>query len=162
MSQARRKATRKKAQDAVALLTEDHKKVKTLFRDFAKLTQSKGKGNDKKKEALVQQICAELTIHAQVEEEIFYPATREEIEDDDLMDEAEVEHACAKELISQLESMKAGDDLYDAKVTVLGEQIDHHVEEEQDSMFPKARKAGIDLVELGAKIRERKDELQTD
>ena len=93
--------------------------------------------------------CQELTIHAQIEEEIFYPAVRDGIEDDDLMDEAEVGHASAKDLIAQLEAMEPGNDLYDARFTVLGEYIDHHVKEEQDEMFPKAKKAKLDLKALG-------------
>ncbi len=158
MAQAKPKSTRKSAQDAIAVLTEDHKKVKKMFKDFEKL--KKGDGSDDRKEQLVQQICTELTIHAQVEEEIFYPAVREAIDDDDLMDEADVEHASCKELIAQLEAMSAGDDHYDAKVTVLGEFIDHHVKEEQDEMFPKVRKAKVDTAGLGAQIMQRKQQLQ--
>jgi hypothetical protein len=112
-------------EDAITLLTEDHKKVKKLFADFAKL--AKGDGSDKAKAEVVRQICRELTIHAQVEEEIFYPAVRAAIKDNDLMDEADVEHAGAKNLIAQLEAMTPAHDHYDATVTVLGEIIDHHV-----------------------------------
>ena len=146
------------AHNALALLMEDHKNVKKMFKDFEKLKQSDG--SDDAKAALVEKICMELTVHAQVEEEILYPAVREAIDDDDLMDEADVEHAEAKELISQLEGMKPGDDHYDAKVTVLGENIEHHVEEEEGEMFPKAKKAKLDIVELGEQIAARKKELQ--
>ncbi len=152
------KSTRKSAQDAIAVLTEDHKKVKKMFKDFEKLKN--GEGNGDRKEQLVRRLCKELTIHAQVEEEIFYPAVRDAIDDDDLMDEADVEHASAKSLIAQLESMGAGDDHYGAKVTVLGEFIDHHVKEEHGEMFPKVRKAKVDTAELGAQIVQRKKELQ--
>jgi hemerythrin-like domain-containing protein len=100
-----------------------------------------------------------LTIHATVEEEIFYPAVREAIDDEDLMDEADVEHANAKNLIAQLEEASPGDDHYDAKVTVLGEMVDHHVKEEEGEIFPKAKKA-IDTVSVGAELAERKAELQ--
>ena len=144
--------------DAVQLLTEDHKKVKKLFKDFERLKDQEGAA--KEKSALVQQICTELTIHTKVEEEIFYPVVRESIDEEDLMDEADVEHAGAKALIQQLEDMTPEDDHYDAKVTVLGEYIDHHVKEEHEEMFPKAKKAKVDLVELGARIAERKAELQ--
>lgn len=144
--------------DAVQLLTEDHKKVKKLFKDFERLKDQEGAA--KEKSALVQQICTELTIHTKVEEEIFYPVVRESIDGEDLMDEADVEHAGAKTLIQQLEDMNPEDDHYDAKVTVLGEYIDHHVKEEHEEMFPKAKKAKVDLVELGARIAERKAELQ--
>jgi hemerythrin superfamily protein len=144
--------------DAIAILTDDHKKVKTMFTDFTKLMKSGGKGEERG--SLVVKICEELTVHAQIEEEIFYPAVRAAIGDNDLMDEADVEHAGAKELIAQLEEMEPGDDHYDAKVTVLGENVDHHVKEEQDEMFPKAKKAKLDLAALGAQMLERKQELQ--
>ena len=95
-----------------------------------------------------------------VEEEIFYPALGESIEEEDLMDEADVEHESAKSLIKQLSKMRPGEDHYDAKVTVLGEYVNHHVEEEQSEMFPKAKRAKVDLVELGERITQRKEQLQ--
>ena len=144
--------------DAVQLLTDDHKKVKKLFKDFERIKDQDGAAREKS--ALVRQICMELTIHTKVEEEIFYPVVRESIDEEDLMDEADVEHAGAKALIQQLEDMKPEDDHYDAKVTVLGEYIDHHVKEEHEEMFPKAKKAKVDMIELGARIAERKAELQ--
>ena len=101
----------------------------------------------------------ELSIHAQAEEEIFYPAVRAAIKDDDLMDEADVEHAGAKNLIAQLEAMTPAHDHYDATVTVLGENIDHHVKEEEEKMFPKAKKAKVDTAALGAALIQRKHEL---
>lgn len=148
----------RQSDDAVAMLTADHKKVKALFKQYAKLKEEEG--DEAEKGEIVATICQELTVHASIEEEIFYPAVREVLEDPDLMDEALVEHAGAKDLIAQLEEMNPGDELYDAKVTVLGEQIDHHVEEEEGEMFPKARKAEIDLQELGAQMAERKEELE--
>lgn len=141
--------------DAIALLTADHKKVKDLFEQFDKLSD-RSKVNKKK---IADQICLELTVHAQVEEEIFYPAVRDPIKDDDLMDEAVVEHASARELIAQIGEMDPGDDLYDAKVKVLSEQIEHHVGEEEGEMFPKVRKTRVDLVGLGAQMSARKEEL---
>ncbi len=156
MAQARKKAAGSNGPNAIALLTEDHRKVKKLFKDFEGLKEGRATA---RKSALVRQICAELSVHAQVEEEIFYPAVREAIDDRDLMDEADVEHAGAKDLIAQLESMAPGDDHYDAKVTVLGEYIDHHVKEEQNEMFPKVRRAKVDVAELGARITQRKKEL---
>jgi hemerythrin superfamily protein len=140
-------------QDAVAMLMADHKKVKKLFSDFDKL---KEEGSEEDKSAIVEQICNELKIHTELEEEIFYPAVRKAIDDSDLMDEALVEHAGAKELIAQLEDASPEDDLYDAKVTVLGEQIDHHVKEEEGDMFPKAKKAKVDTAALGATMLKRK------
>jgi hemerythrin superfamily protein len=141
------------AQDAIAMLMADHKKVKKLFADFDKL---KDGGSDEDKASIVDQICNELKIHTELEEEIFYPAVRKAIDDEDLMDEALVEHAGAKELIAQLEDASPEDDLYDAKVTVLGEQIDHHVKEEEGDMFPKAKKAKVDTEALGATMLKRK------
>ena len=141
------------AQDAIAMLTADHKKVKKLFADFDKLKEA---GSDEDKASIVDQICNELKIHTELEEEIFYPAVRKAIDDGDLMDEALVEHAGAKDLIAQLEDASPEDDLYDAKVTVLGEQIDHHVKEEEGDMFPKAKKAKVDTEALGATMLKRK------
>jgi hypothetical protein len=142
------------APDAIALLKDDHKRVDALFKRFAKLKQE-----DEEKAGLVETICEELTIHARVEEEIFYPAVREAIGDDELLDEADVEHESAKTLIAQLTRMKPGDDHYDAKVTVLGEYIRHHVKEEHEEMFPQARAAKVNSKALGATIVARKQEL---
>ena len=147
-------------EDAIALLTADHAKVKKLFKEFEDLKEEDGSAEDKS--ALVTLICHELQVHTEIEEEIFYPAVRKAIDDSDLMDEALVEHAGAKELIAQLEDMSPDDELYDAKVTVLGEQIQHHVKEEEGEMFPKARKAKIDGEALGVQMAERKAELMAD
>src|SRR4030095_7439842 len=151
-----RKSANVSETDAIELLTQDHKEVKAMFGAFKKIKESADRDEDKAD--LVQQICTALTIHATVEEEIFYPAVRAGIDDEDLMDEADVEHAGAKELIAQLEASSPGDDHYDAKVTVLGEMIDHHVKEEEGEMFPKAKK-GIDVSEIGADVAARKAEL---
>ena len=147
-------------EDAITLLTADHAKVKKLFKEFDDLKEEDGSAEDKS--ALVTQICNELKVHAEIEEEIFYPAVRKAIDDGDLMDEALVEHAGAKELIAQLEDMSPDDDLYDAKVTVLGEQIQHHVKEEEGQMFPKAKKAKIDGALLGVQMTERKAKLMAE
>jgi hemerythrin superfamily protein len=141
--------------DAVAMLMADHKKVKGLFQQYEALSDR----STASKKKLADQICNELTVHTQVEEEIFYPAISKPIHDKDLMDEAIVEHASAKDLIAQIGDMDPGDDLYDAKVKVLAEQIEHHVKEEEGEMFPKVRKSGVDLVALGEKMAARKDEL---
>ena len=145
--------------DAIDLLVQDHKEVKAMFGAFKKLKDADDEGDDKAE--LVQRICTALTIHATIEEEIFYPAVRAGINDPDLMDEADVEHAGAKELIAQLEGASPGDDHYDAKVTVLGELIDHHVKEEEGKMFPKAKKA-IDTKAVGAELEVRKTELASE
>lgn len=146
--------------DAIALLTQDHKKVKDLFEEFKELKEEEG--NEEQKEDIVKQLCMELTVHAQIEEEIFYPAAREVIEEEDLLDEAYVEHAGVKELISQLEDMDTNDEFYDAKVTVLSEYVEHHVKEEEGQIFPMIKKAKVDIAALGEEIGQRKEELMAD
>lgn len=142
--------------DAIAMLIADHKKVKSLFEEFAAL----GDRAKVSKKKLADQICHELTVHTQLEEEIFYPTVRPPIKDGDLMDEALVEHACAKDLIAEIMAMQPGDDLYDAKMTVLSEQIEHHVREEENDMFPKVRKTKVDLVKLGEQMAELKLQIE--
>lgn len=146
--------------DALDLLKMDHDKVKRLFREFESM-----KGNDEedeRKAELVDDICYELTLHTMLEEEIFYPVLRSAIDEDDMMDEADVEHAGARELISQLEVMYPGDDHYDATVTVLGEEIMRHIDKEESAMFAAARSAAIDLDDLGERLSARKEELDED
>lgn len=144
--------------DALELLDADHRLVHQLFRQYRELAANDAP--DARRKALAEQICMELTIHAKLEEELFYPAVRDAIRDDDLMDEAEVEHAAARDLVVQILSMDPHEELYDAKVTVLGEYIAHHVREEREEMFDKARRSGVDLARLGRRLRERKAELQ--
>jgi hemerythrin superfamily protein len=144
------------SQDAIALLVADHREVKAMFKEFEEL----GDRARASKKKLADRICRELELHTRIEEEIFYPAVREASRDlEDIVDESLVEHASAKELIAQLEGMDPEDDLYDAKVKVLGEQIEHHVGEEEGEMFPKVRKLKLDLVALGQEMAARKDEL---
>ena len=143
-----------KSKDAIALLKADHTLVQGLFDQF-----EKARGNDRKG-ALAQKICQELRVHTQIEEEIFYPAAREVLREEDILDEAEVEHAGAKDLIAQIESSRPGAELYDAKVTVLGEYIKHHVKEEHEEMFPKLKKTKLDLKEIGERLQARKAQLQ--
>ena len=158
MQSAKKTSSKEESNTAVALLMDDHQQVRQLFAEFKKLKDSSGATDDQKAK-LVAQVCQELLIHAQIEEEIFYPAMRAAIDDQDLMDEAAVEHAGAKDLIGQLLKMTPGEDLYDAKVTVLSESIEHHVKEEEGSMFPQARKAaGLDVT-LGDQMLQRKQEL---
>ena len=142
-------------QDAIELLTEDHRTVEQLFEQFEKASDSQ------KKEQIARQICTELKVHSLIEEEIFYPALRGKIEDDDL-DEALVEHDGAKVLINEIEASGAEAEFFDAKVKVLQEQIEHHVkEEEQESgnLFSHARKTDVDLQMLGEQMAARKAEL---
>lgn len=148
-------ATRAQARpvDAIKLLKDDHKQVKAWFKEFDKTD------DDAKKQQLADSICMALTVHAQIEEEIFYPAAYEALDEDDMIDEAEVEHASAKQLIADIEASKVGEPLFDARVTVLGEYIDHHVEEEENEMFPECKASGMDLKALGERMAARKAEL---
>ncbi len=145
--------------DAIEMLISDHRKVEKLFKEYEKLVEE---GSYNEKEALAATICAELTIHTQIEEEIFYPAARDILDEEDLVDEAIVEHASAKDLIAQLAEMSPDDDLYDAKVKVLSELVEHHVEEEEDEMFPKLKKAKLDTRALGPQMADRKQQLAED
>jgi hemerythrin-like domain-containing protein len=141
--------------EALAMLQEDHRKVQKMFKQFKKLN-----GDSESKQALVEEACWALSIHAQLEEEVFYPALRAALDESDLLDEAEVEHDVAKELIAKLESMGAEDEQYDATFTVLGEYVNHHIEEEEKEMFPKAKRAKMDMDALAEEMDERKESLQ--
>jgi hemerythrin superfamily protein len=144
--------------DAVALLKEDHRKVEDLFGQFEKAS------GDGRKQKIATQICTELTVHAEIEEEIFYPACEGHVEED-LLKEAYVEHDGAKILIAEIMAGEPSDEFYDAKVKVLQEQIEHHVEEEEkrlEGLFSQARKAGLDMDALGAQLAVRKQELLAD
>jgi hemerythrin superfamily protein len=143
--------------DAVQLLTADHKEVKKLFKDYEKLV--KANKSEEEKQALAEHICALLTVHTQIEEELFYPAARKATKTDDLLNEAVVEHASAKDLIAQIQDMEPSEDLYDAKVTVLGEYINHHAGEEEEELFPKVKRAHLDLHQLGDAMASRKEAL---
>ncbi|ARU31315.1 hemerythrin [Sulfuriferula sp. AH1] len=144
--------------DLITLLVKDHKEVKEMFEEFESLSDH-SKASKKK---IADQICQVLTVHAQVEEEILYPAVRSVIKGKGLVDEAIVEHASAKELIAHIRNMDPGDDLYDARLKVLSEQVEHHVEEEENKMFPQMRQADLDLVTLGKEIMSRKEQLESD
>jgi hemerythrin superfamily protein len=141
------------AKDAVAMLRADHKKVSELFADFEKARAAP------RKQALVRQICTELAVHAQVEEEIFYPAVKAALKDKSLIPEAVVEQATMKDLIAQIEGVAPDGEMYDAKVKVLSEYVKHHVKEEHTEMFPRAKKTRLDMTELGARMAARKTEL---
>ncbi|RZL03117.1 MAG: hemerythrin domain-containing protein [Rubrivivax sp.] len=157
---AKKTAAKTTGPDAVQLLTADHKEVRKLFKDYEKLVRA-NKGEDEK-QALAEHICLLLTVHTQIEEELFYPAARKATKSTDLLDEAVVEHASAKDLISQIQDMEPSEDLYDAKVTVLGEYIDHHATEEEDELFPKVKRAQLDLHRLGDAMASRKDALMSE
>jgi hemerythrin superfamily protein len=156
-------ATTRAEKDACDLLDTDHKNVKKMFKEYDELAGSKARGAAEKRKDLAMRICQELTVHAQIEEEIFYPALREALKETDLLAEAEVEHASAKDLIAQIESMADADEMFDAKVKVLGEYIDHHVKEERNEIFPKARSARkLDLVSMRDQLQMRKEELMAE
>jgi hypothetical protein len=142
--------------DAIALLKADHRAVEDLFAKFEKARDAD------RKQALVTEICTELMIHATIEEEIFYPACKDQIKDEDLLEEAYVEHDGAKVLIAELLESKPEAEFYDAKVTVLSELIKHHVKEEEkraEGIFAEAKEAGLDLEALGERLEERKQAL---
>lgn len=142
-----------KAGDATTLLRADHKLVSGLFADYGKARSST------KKKEIVARICAELSVHARVEEEIFYPAVKLALNDKELIPEATVEHATLEGLIAQVEGVEPDGEMFDAKIKVMCEYVEHHVKEEQNEMFPKAKAAKLDMVELGARMAERKAEL---
>lgn len=141
--------------DAIALLKADHKEVSDMFEKFENARSTKAK--------LAQQICQALTVHAQIEEEIFYPAAREALGEDgqDLLDEAKVEHNALKELINTIEGSSPEEHLFDAHVKVLGEYVKHHVKEEEGELFPKLRKSEMNLVEVGEQLSARKKDLMS-
>ena len=143
-----------KEADAVDLLTDDHLEVDTLFKQYEKLAKKEAPAEQRR--TLAQTICGMLTAHTTIEEEIFYPAARRAGIDADLLDEADIEHASAKDLIAQIEGGDADDDHYDAKVKVLGEYITHHVVEEHTEMFTKCRRSKMDLVGLRGEMEARK------
>jgi hemerythrin superfamily protein len=152
-----RKTTKPRAapapKDAIAMLKADHKKVSGLFEQFGKSRAS----STKKK--LVSEICLELTVHAKLEEEIFYPAVKAALRDQELVPEANVEHATVKDLIAQVRDVEPDGEEYDAKLQVMSEYVKHHVKEEQNEMFPKAQKTKLDMVALGEQMATRKAEL---
>ena len=138
---------------AIELLKEDHREVQAFFEEYENVE------GDAEKETLALKICLALQVHAQIEEEIFYPEARKTISKPELIDEAIVEHAAAKQLIAEIEAMEVGDSMRNAKVKVLGEQITHHVEEEEGELFPAVEAAGLDVNALGQRMSARKAEL---
>lgn len=142
---------------ALALLAADHAEVRELFDAYEALIAENADENERR--ALAQQICQLLTVHATVEEEIFYPAARSVIGDDDLIDEAEAEHASARDLVEQLLAMEPGDDRYDSTVFVLAETVEQHVQEEEEELFARLRTPALDLQSLAERMSARKEEL---
>ena len=153
MATAKNKSASSKAQDATALLRADHKRVSDLFNEYEESRSSA------KKKQIVEQLCDELTVHAQIEEEIFYPAVKRALKDKELIPEARVEHDTLKGLIAQVEGAEPDGEMFDAKIKVMREYVKHHVKEEQNEIFPKAKSTDLDMMKLGAKLSERKEEL---
>lgn len=152
-SAAKKNVKPDKALDAIALLKADHKLVSGLFADYEN-TKSTAK-----KKKLVTQICTELAVHAQAEEEIFYPAVKRALKDKEMIPEAIVEQATMSVLIKQVEGVEPDGEMFDAKIRVLCEYVEHHVKEEHKEMFPKAKATSLDMMALGASIAARKAEL---
>jgi hemerythrin superfamily protein len=155
-SSARGKAKR---QDAIQLLASDHDEVEKLFQQFQKSRHDGARKSD-----IVQRICTALTVHAEIEEEIFYPAVRDALSDKDesLLDEAAIEHETIRNLVEEIEDSGHDDEMLAARMKVLCEYVMHHVKEEEGKIFPKAKKTRLDLDELGAELRERKMELMAE
>jgi hemerythrin superfamily protein len=141
-------------QEATAMLRADHKRVSDLFAEYEKARSVV------KKKDIVATICTELSVHAQIEEEIFYPAVKQALKDKELVPEATVEHATLKDLIAQVEGVAPEGEMFDAKIKVLSEYVKHHVKEEHTEMFPKAKKTGLDMRALGAQMAARKEALR--
>jgi len=146
-TQRTRSAASGRRPNALSLLKEDHARVKSMFERFERTNAHSAKQD------LAERICRELSLHAELEEEVFYPRVRESIADDDLMNEAEVEHTTAKELIAKIEARAPSDGSFDALVKVLGEYVIHHVKEEESEMFPKVRRSDLDLAALGEQMQ---------
>ena len=149
-------ARRGKTQTALDVLKSDHAEAKKLFKQFENFKKSEDRDG---LQQVAQAACRALSIHAQIEEEIFYPALRNAGDADDALDEADVEHSHVKELVAQLEASEPGDDLFEARFKVLSEYVQHHVEEEESTLFSKARQADLDFVALGEQLLSRKEEL---
>jgi hemerythrin superfamily protein len=155
--QSQRKAASSQP-DALEFLKSQHREVEDLFSQFEKLGED---GANEEKEPIVRMACEKLTVHASIEEEIFYPAAREIEDADSLLNEAEVEHNTAKDLIATLDSMDASDPMFSATFTVLSEYIKHHVKEEEGELFPKVKKSDLDLDALGQELATQADELMS-
>jgi len=158
MAQTAKKTASQSRENAISLLKSDHQEVSELFEKYEKGAE---RSTAQQKTALAQQICQALTVHAQIEEEIFYPACHEHVEDaENLLAEAKVEHETLKELIAKIEKAEPGSEEFDAEVKVLGEYVKHHVKEEQNELFPKVRKSELNLNEVGEQLATRKEALQ--
>jgi hemerythrin superfamily protein len=150
--------TRTETMNVFDLLEQDHREVEEWFDEYDELEDN----DDGQKSELAEKICLALKVHAQIEEEIFYPEARKATKDNDLLDEAIVEHATVKNLVAEIEAMEVGDDLYDAKIRVLGEMVKQHIKEEEDELFPEVQSAKVDINALGKELAQRKEELMSE
>jgi len=157
-SASRNKEPQQAARNAFDVLEEDHREVEEWFDEYDELKDS----DEGRKGELAEKICLALKVHAQIEEEIFYPRAREATKDDDLLDEAIVEHATVKNMIAEIEEMDVGEELYDAKIRVLGEMVKRHIREEEEELFPELQSAKMDLDAVGKELAERKEELMSE
>ena len=153
----RRRQSSEAAVNALELLEQDHRQVEQWFDEYDELAD-----DEDSKGELAKKLCLALKVHTQIEEEIFYPQAREATKDKDLLDEAAVEHATVKNLIGEIEAMEVGEDLYDAKIRVMGEMVKQHIKEEEEELFPEVESAEMDLDALGKELAERKDELMSE
>ena len=153
-STSREKENNAAAQNAFDVLEHDHREVEKWLDEYDELER-----DDERKADLAEKICMALKVHTQIEEEIFYPAAREATKDDDLLNEAIVEHATVKNLIAEIEDMEIGEELYDAKIRVLGEMVKRHIREEEEELFPELQSAKVDLDAVGMELAERKQQL---
>jgi hemerythrin superfamily protein len=157
-SSSRNKERQQAARNAFDVLEEDHREVEEWFDQYDELKNS----DEDRKAELSKKICLALKVHAQIEEEIFYPRAREATKDDDLIDEAIVEHATVKNLIAEIEEMDVEEALHDAKIRVLAEMVKHHIREEEEELFPELQSAKMDLDAVGKELAERKEELMSE
>ena len=155
---SRNKERQQASRNAFDVLEQDHREVEEWFDEYDELKDS----DEDRKAELAEKICLALKIHAQIEEEIFYPRAREATKDDDLIDEAIVEHATVKNMIGEIEEMDVGEELYDAKIRVLGEMVKRHIREEEEELFPELQSAKVDLDAVGKELAERKEELMSE
>jgi hemerythrin superfamily protein len=145
------------AEDALALLAADHREVAQLFEEYADLAEADGSDADRR--ALVAEICLQLTVHARLEEEMFYPAVRQSLGENELVEEAEAEHRGIEEAMDDLRAMDPSDEGYDDRVDVLRESVEHHAAEEEGSMFPMVLDSPLDIERLGEQMAARREEL---
>lgn len=146
--------------DALELLRADHDRVQRLFENYTELVTAEA--DDAEKQQVVEEICLLLTVHAHIEDELFYPAARRVLDDEDLIDEAQIEHDSVRDLIDELLTMKPFDELFDDRVRLLEESVSHHVEEEENELFPLLREAGMDFEALGEQMVSRKEDLMAE